>query len=136
MPLIEAPASDSSREYTPLAYLQAYDAVLDDDYAFAAYKELYRDSGEWLVRIVSRHTAGGSFEPEAMRKQARSAGAQGQPYFVWGYSFSPSEGDPRCIEFRVYQKDGVPSEVEIFVQLRNADGTASAPVITRFAWPA
>ncbi|MEZ6190012.1 MAG: hypothetical protein R3C45_01825 [Phycisphaerales bacterium] len=134
--LIEAPASDSSREYTPLAYLEGYDAVLNDDYAYAAYKETSKDSGEWCVRISSRHTAGGVFEPEAMRLQARSAGAQGKPYFIWGYNFEPSDSDPRCIEFRVHQKDGKPDHIEIFLQLRKADGSAAEPQSASFPWPA
>lgn len=134
--LIEAPASDTSREYTPLAYLEAYDAVLNDDYAFAAYKETSRDSGQWCVRISSRHTAGAVFEPDAMRQQARAAGAQGKPYFIWGFNFEPSESDPRCIEFRVHQADGKPSKIEMYVRLRKADGSADEPKSTSFAWPA
>ena len=133
--LIEAPASNSSTEYTTLAYVDAYEAVLNDDYAFVAYKEKDKGSGEWRVRISSRHTAGGVFEPEAMRLQARSAGAQGKPYFVWGYSFDPSAGDPRCIQFRVHVKDGKPSQIEIFVQARNADASAAEPKSVMFAWP-
>ena len=41
------------------------------------------------------------FEPEAMRLQARAAGAQGKPWFQWGYSIDPSAGDPRQIQFGV-----------------------------------
>jgi len=134
--LIEAPASDSVREYTPLAYLEGYDAVLNDDYAFAAYKETSKDSGEWCVRIKSRHTAGAVFEPEAMRLQSRSAGAQGKPYFIWGYNFEPSPSDPRCIEFRVHQKNGKTDHIEMFLQLRNADGSAAEAQSVTFPWPA
>lgn len=120
--------------YQHLAYVDAYDAVLDCDYAFVAYKET--DGFGWRVRIKSSQTAGAVFEPDAMRSQARAAGAQGRPWFPWGYSFDPSADDPRCIQFRVHVKDGAPSEIEIFVQLRTANGAAGESASVRFPWPA
>ena len=77
--LLEAPASTDSTLYESLAYVDAYDAVLNADYAFVAYRETDRDTGAWRVRIRSSQTAGGVFEPDAMRLQARAAGAQGKP---------------------------------------------------------
>src|SRR5262245_49868492 len=133
--LIEAPASDSSYEITPLAYLDAYDAVLNDDYAFAAYKETDRSTGAWRVRIKSRHTAGAVFEPDMMRSQARAAGAQGKPYFTWGFSLDPSAGDPRCVQFRVHVAGGKPSKIEMFAQMRLHGGATDAPRTATFAWP-
>ena len=133
--LVEAPASTDSMTYETLAYVDAYDAVLNGDYAFVAYRETETDSGAWRVRIRSTQTAGGVFEPEAMRLQARSAGAQGKPYFVWGYNFEPSADDVRQIEFRVHVADGAPSSIEIFVRLRKFDGTAAEPKSVTFAWP-
>lgn len=132
--LVEAPASDSNYRYETLGYLEAYDAVLNDDYAFVAYKET-DSSGEWRVRIKSRQTAGAVFEPEAMRLQARAAGAQGKAWFPWGYSFDPSAGDARQIQFRVHVAGGKPSEIEMFVQLRKFDGTADEAQSVKFAWP-
>jgi len=134
-PLIEAPASDASTTYETLGYVDAYDAVLNCDYAFVAYKETTKASGEWRVYIKSSQTAGGSFEPAMIQSQARAAGAQGKPYFVWGYTFSTTAGDPRQIEFRVHQKDGKPSAVEIVVAMRKADGTADKPKSVKFPWP-
>lgn len=51
-------------------------------------------------------------------------------------TFDPSASDPRNIQFRVHVKDGQPSEIEIFVQLRKFDGTADAAKSVKFAWPA
>lgn len=133
-PLIEAPTSDASHRYETLAYVDAYDAVLNCDYAFVAYKET-DGWGESRVRIKSSQTAGAVFEPAAMRSKARETGAQGKPWFQWGYSFDPTPSDPRNIQFRVHVANGQPSEVEIFVQLRKFDGTADAPKTARFAWP-
>lgn len=134
-PLIEAPASTDSITYDTLAYIDAYDAVLNGDYAFVAYREVEKDSGAWRVRIRSSQTAGGVFEPDAMRLQARSTGAQGKPYFIWGYNFEPSADDVRQIEFRVHVENGAPSAIEIFVRLRKFDGTPADPASVTFPWP-
>lgn len=132
--LIEPPASvPGGAQYQQLAYLEAYDAVLNCDYAFVAYQET--DSFGWRVRLKSSQTAGAVFEPDAMRSNARSTGAQGKPWFQWGYSFDPSASDPRCIQFRVHVANGQPSEIEIFVQLRKADGSVDAAKSVKFAWP-
>ncbi|MEO7598278.1 MAG: hypothetical protein ABIV50_05065 [Opitutus sp.] len=135
-PRAEAPANDSSRKYEKLGYVEAYDAVLNCDYAFVAYKETEKDSGQWRVMVKSTQTAGGSFDPAAIRNQARETGAQGTPYFTWGYRFEPSVNDPRQIEFRVHVVDGQPKTGEILVRLRKADHSADAPKSVTFAWPA
>ena len=88
------------------------------------------------MRIKSSQTAGAVFEPTMMTSNARSTGAQGKPWFQWGYSFDPSASDARIIQFRVHVKDGQPSEIEMFVQLRKFDGTADAPTSVKFPWPA
>lgn len=133
--LIETPANVvGGAQYQHLAYVDAYDAVLNCDYAFVAYKET--DSWGWRVRIKSSQTAGAVFEPDAMKSAARAAGAQGKPWFPWGYSFDPSANDARCIQFRVHVANGQPSEIEIFAQLRNADGSADAAKSVTFPWPA
>ena len=133
--LIETPANIAGgATYQQLAYVDAYDAVLDIDYAYVAYKET-DSNGDWRVRIASSQTAGGVFEPAAMRGAARSAGAQGKPWFAWGYSLDPSASDARTIQFRAHVRDGQPSEIEMFVQLRNFDGSAAAPKSVRFPWP-
>ena len=133
--LIEAPAAEHGNRIETLAYLEGYDAVLNSDYAFVAYKET-DTSGAWRVRISSKGTSGAVFEPDAMKSQARAAGAQGKPWFQWGYSFDPSAGDPRCIQFRVLVADGKPSEIEILLQLRKFDHSADEAKSVRFPWPA
>ena len=139
--LLDLPASGAGHKYEQLAYLDAYDAVLNCDYAFLAYKE--SDGGgsggagdEWRVRIRSSQTAGAVFEPAMMKSKSREANAQGKPWFAWGYSFDPSPGDPRMIHFRVHHRDGQPAAIEMCVRLRKADGSADAEKSVRFAWPA
>ena len=71
-----------------------------------------------------------------MKSNARSTGAQGKPWFQWGWSFDKSTDDARWIQFRVHVADGLPSEIEMFVQLRKFDGTADTPKSVTFPWPA
>ena len=132
--LVEAPASDSNYRYETLGYIDAYDAVLNCDYAFVAYKET-DSSGESRVRIKSSQTAGAVFERAAMRSKARETAAQGKPWFQWGYNFEPSSSDPRQIEFRVHVAGGKPSEIEMVVRLRKFDHTPDEAKSGRFAWP-
>ena len=134
-PLIEAPTSTPSQQIATLASLDAYDAVLNDDYAWVAYKESDSD-GSWRVRIKARHLTGVVFEPEAMRLQARSAGAQGKPFFTWGNGIDPSAGDARSVQYRVHVQDSKPARIEIAATMRKADGTAATPVSASFPWPA
>ena len=134
--LIEAPASDSSLQIDVLGSMDAYDAVLNDDYAFVIYKETERGSGQWRVRIKARHLTGVVFEPEAMRMQARGTGAQGKPFFTWGNGIDPSAGDARSLKYRVHVKDGKPSAIEIAITLRKADGSPDTPASLMTPWPA
>jgi len=133
--LIEAPASDSSLQIDVLGSMDAYDAVLNDDYAFVIYKETERGSGQWRVRIKARHLTGVVFEPEAMRMQARGTGAQGKPFFTWGNGIDPSAGDARSLQYRVHVKDGKPSAIEIAITLRKADGSPDTPAWLLTPWP-
>lgn len=134
--LIETPPSiPGGAQYQHLAYVDAYDAVLNCDYAFVAYKET-DSNGDWRVRIKSSQTAGAVFEPDMMKNSARSTSAQGKPWFQWGYSFDPSASDERNIQFRVHVRDGLPAEIEIFVQLRKFGGAADVPKSVRLPWPA
>jgi hypothetical protein len=133
--LVDTPASaPGGTQYQQLGYVDAYDAIINSDYAFVAYKETDA-SGAWRVRITGRQTAGAVFEPDAMKSNARAAGAQGKPWFQWGYSFDPSPGDLRNIQFRVHVQDGKPHEIEMLVQLRKFDGSADEAKSVRFAWP-
>lgn len=134
--LIEAPASTPAQQIAVLGAMDGYDAVLNDDYAFVAYKETDTDTDVWRVRIKARHLTGVVFEPEAMRLQARAAGAQGKPFFTWGNGIDPSAGDPRSLQYRVHVEGGKPARIEIALTLRKADHSAGEPSSLVFAWPA
>jgi hypothetical protein len=134
--LVEAPASDAEHAVETLGYLDAYDEVINDDYAFVAYRETHRASGDWWIRIESRGGAGALFEPSAVLLKARAAGDQGLAYFSWGSTLAPSAADLRHIEYRVHIADGQPAEIEICLQTRKFDHTADQPKSIRLAWPA
>ncbi len=133
--LVTPPTNDASRTYEQLGYVDAYDAPLNCDYAFVAFKETERDSGAWRVRIKSSQTTGVVFEPDMIRSQARAAGAQGKPYFTWGAGIEPGTGDPRQIEYRVHQAAGAPSAVEVVVRMRKFDHTPDEGRAMKFNWP-
>lgn len=134
--LVDAPATNPAAIYETLGYLEAHDEVLDLDYAFVAYKEISRATGEWRVRIKSSQTEGAVFEPAMIWGHARATETLGHPWFQWGYSLAPRAGDPRQIQFRVHVKNGQPAEIEMFVQLRRFDHSADNVHSLRFAWPA
>lgn len=136
--LMEAPASTDSQTIETLGAIDAYDAVLNDDYAFVVFKETDRSSGvegAWRVRIKGRHMTGVVFEPDMMKSQARSAGAQGKPFFTWGNGIDPTPGDARMIQYRVHVTDGAASAIEIVLQTRKADGSAMPAKSLRVTWP-
>jgi hypothetical protein len=122
--LIEAPEN-----CVTLGYIEAYDAPLNSDYAYVAYQD-----GE-SVRVKGYQTAGAVFESEAMRLQSRAAGAQGKPYFIWGYNLEPTDDDVRQVEFRMHVAGGKPSEIEMLLRMRLFDGKPDEPVSVRFPWP-
>ena len=133
--LVEAPASDDSTLRETLAYVEAYDAVLNGDYAFVAFKEVDRSSGEGCVRIRALHLTGVVFQPTALRGPARSACAQGKRWFTWGNGITPSAGDPRQIEYRVHVANDAPSAIEILVQTRRFDHSVAEAKSVIFPWP-
>lgn len=133
--LLDIPASTDSTTYRKLAYLEARDGVLHLSYAYVAYRET-ESGGAWRVRIRGSQTAGCVFEPEMMARQALTCEDMGKSFFIWGYQFEPSEGDPRHIEFRVHVEGGAPKEIEMFMRLRKGDGSPAEPKSVRFPWPA
>lgn len=137
--LMSTPANSGEKRYEQLGYIEAYDAVLNDSYAYVAYKESGGGFGppeeDWRVRITGRHTAGAVFEPAAIAQAARAAGAQGQPWFAWGFGMEPSAGDAREVSFRVHVREGKPEKVEMVLRTRGAGGGTGASESVSFAWP-
>ena len=132
--LIEMPSADGVHTFTELGYVSCYDAVLNCDYAFVAYKESERN-GDWRVRINSSQTAGAVFEPALITSQARQTDAQGKSEFIWGYNFTPSDSDPREVAFRVQVERGQPTAIVITVQMRKHDHSKGERKQITVKWP-
>lgn len=133
---LRLPLSDRWTRYDALAYLEACDLVSGEAHAFLAYQETSLMGAGWRVRVRSRLTAGGVFEPAAMAQQAQGATARGEPCFVWGYQRLPSAADARHIEFRVHVDAGRPQRLELYARLRCADGTPARARSVVCDWPA
>ncbi len=136
--VIPAPKSSTALEVEQLAYLESFDAVVDEDYAFVVYQETKTDSGKWVIRIKGSVTAGAVFDPDssALKSAIKKAAGHDEPYLVWGFNLQPKEGDPRLVENRVILgKDGKPSDLEVHLVTRKADGSARETQIATVAWP-
>ena len=133
---LRPPMSDRWTRYDTLAYLEATDLVSGEAHAFLAYRETSLMGAGWRVRVRSRLTAGGVFEPAAMAQQAQGATARGEHSFVWGYQRLPCAADVRHIEFRVHVDAGRPVRLELFARLRQADGRAATARSASCDWPA
>lgn len=132
---LRPPQSDRWTRYDALAYLEASDLASGEEHAFLAYQETSLMGAGWRVRVRSRLTAGGVFEPAAMAQQAQGATARGERCFAWGYQRLPSPADARHIEFRVHVDAGRPVRLELYARLRRADGRPAAARSASCAWP-
>jgi hypothetical protein len=132
---LRPPLSDRWTRYDALAYLEASDLANGEAHAFLAYRETSLMGAGWRVRVRSRLTAGGVFEPAAMAQQAQGTTARGEQSFVWGYQRLPSAADVRHIEFRVHVDGGRPVRLELYARLRLADGSPAPARAASCDWP-
>jgi hypothetical protein len=137
--IVSAPASTSTTEIEPLGYLASYDAVIDRDYAYALWKETKTSDGSWTLRFKGSCTAGGKIDPKhpSFRSNLAAAARNGEEYVVLGFSFRPSEADPRQVELRTFfdSKTLAPQRAEMHLVTRYADGSATDPQVLKFDWP-
>jgi len=136
--VISPPKSTDRLEITELAYLNAYDPIVDKDYGFTAYVERKPDSGKWQLRIGAKSTAGASLDPDhaSFRTRIDQAADAGDDHVCFGFRMEPKPDDPRKVENRLYfDADRQPTRVEIEVVTRRIDGTAREPLVASFDWP-
>ena len=135
---IDAPDSTERKEITKLAYLESYDDVSDDYYAFVAYKEQQKRTGEWRLKIKSKVGGDTSVRPNffSMRSKMAKAAVAGKNYYTTGWGLTPTKSDPRLVENRIYFDQSLkPNRVEIHLVTRNSDGSAKDKAVARFDWP-
>ena len=133
--LVQLPASSAEITYEELAYVASRDDILEQTYAYLAYKQTDVGTGGWLVRVTGSVTAGASLEPERIASAAAAAAAAGESSFVWGYRLATKPNDPRRVETRVHVAEGEPTHVTLHVVTRNRDRSPKAEVTAFFPWP-
>lgn len=137
--LINPPESSDRKAITQLAYVDSHDEVLGDDYAFVAYKEEDKRSGEWRLKIKGKKVADTSIKPESpiLRRKMAEAAQAGKDYVVTGFNIQPRNNDPRLVEHRVYFDEALqPQHVELHLVTRNRDASPKVKQVARFDWPA
>ena len=136
--IVKAPKSSSHTEVEQLAYLESFDAVVDKTYAYVVYKETRAATGKWVIRITGSVTAGTVFDPDnaSLKNAFRKAAGHEEPQIVWGFNLQPKDNDPRQVENRVLiDENGKPTEVEIHLVTRKADGSARDKQVASVEWP-
>lgn len=135
MGLVDAPDSSIYYQIENLGYIEAHDDVIDKTYAFRVYKETNTASGEVMIKIKSNLLAGTSITPQIANKKSLEAEEKGMKYSKIGSPFnSPGKNDPRKIEYRLYQKNGKPDYIKIFVVTRKDLHKRKAPKILKVDW--
>jgi hypothetical protein len=107
-------------------------------YGFIICKQNNLNTGAWEMRVFSNagNVTGANQTPELALEKSQQAQSEGKSYYTFGLPFHPlGELDKRQVEYRIYQTDGKPTAVEVFVVMRNADRTPKEPVALRAEWP-
>ncbi len=136
--LIHPPKPNDRTEITQLAYLNSYDAIVDKDYAYVAYKEENKETGKWLFKIKAKVTAGTSIDPghPTIRSKIAEAAKKGEQYFIMGFNMTPQGNDPRLVENRVYFDESLkPIYIEIHLITRKEDGSPTDEQVVKIEWP-
>ncbi len=133
---ISCPKSSTFTAIECLGYVESSDKILNDVYAYLLYKETRKNSSTWKMKIKGNITTGTSIAPAQALKLAGKANADGKSYFTIGSPLKASDtSEKRVVEFRIYQKNGKPTDIEIYVVTRNASGGANAPKTLKVKWP-
>lgn len=129
---------------TVLGYLEERDDIASRTdaalqwYAFIIYKvtDLTKSIDNFEIRIRSNWLTGTSFSIAKANELAAEANESNSNYSTWGAPYVPTgDLDPKRVEYRLYQVDGKPTAVEVYVVMRNADHTAKDPKTLRVDWP-
>lgn len=108
-------------------YLYVYDEIAEKYYAFVLYKVIDIPTKEVKIKAASNYLPGITFSPPYTTMAAKKAYNSGKEFAVQARVFNAPKGDPRIMEYRVYQKNGKPIAIEIFIIARNADWTPKKP---------
>lgn len=137
--LLEVPeVTNNYTERTQLGYVQSEDAINGMTYAYLAYLEKDLNTSNWVIYIKGEKTAGAKLDPNhsAFKRKCVEAAGTDNKYFIHGFSILPRQADARNVEFRIYvDNSGNPTELELYLVTRNADGSAKEAVSEKIKWP-
>jgi hypothetical protein len=129
--------SNPSEKIDRLGYLEQKDDVDNEIFGFVACKRQNLNTGEWDVIIQSNIALGAGLTNAQATEKAGQAQLEGTDYIKFGLPLNPlGQNDLRRIEYRLYQQNGAPTKIELFVVLRNSDRTAKQPKTLSVNWPA
>ncbi|MDH5720176.1 MAG: penicillin-binding protein activator LpoB [Spirochaetia bacterium] len=114
--------------YKILGFTGNYDEIQEKFYGFLLFKEIKMPSGEETLKVISNIVISNVFTMKNLQKTAKEAFEKNKEYDTFGYSIMPKKGDNLALEYRIYQKKGKPSAIEIYLVTRNIDWSAKKPV--------
>lgn len=131
-------ALNTSEQYAIWGYAETRDDLEKQWYGFIVCQRKNLDTGKWDVRVFTKsgNVTGSALTPEQATEKTVQAKEEGKTFVLFGSPFNPlGELDYRRIEYRLYQENGKPTAVEVFVQMRNADRSPKEPVTLKVDWP-
>ncbi len=122
-----------------LGYIEETDDVDHTTYGIIVYKETDLDTGIYIVKIFpSRFTSiyGSTYTFAQAENLTKKAQEDGVEYGSNGPRFNPiGVNDPREVEYRIYQTNGEPTYLEIYIVGRDADRQAKPAKTLKIDWP-
>lgn len=127
---------NSSQQIARLGFVEARDDVDQKTVGFVVCHRKNLDTLEEDVIIQSNIAVGAGLTLSEARKKAQQALAESKPFVTFGLPFNPlGPGDKRMVEYRLYQQNGEPTAIEVFVVMRNADRSPKEAKTLRVDWP-
>ncbi len=128
---------NTEEERTVLGYLEERDDVDKKWLPFIVCQYKNLNTGEISLRIFQKDTGGAGLTLEQATQKAAQAMEDGKEYFTIGIPYTPKgELDAKRIEYRIYQQNGEPVAVEVFVIMRDEQRQGKEPKTLRVSWPA
>ncbi|MCF6228403.1 MAG: hypothetical protein L3J82_07065 [Planctomycetes bacterium] len=135
---LKTPRNDSSFDYEQLGYFEVADALetgLGGVYAFLVYTRTRKGGGSAEMLVRSKFAQSTLLSPKTAGEAAWEMNEDGESMKLWGNPFKPrSKDDVRRVEYRFYQKGGVPEKLEIYVVARDKEGKAKPAETLTIIW--
>ncbi|GEM_PF-2226200 len=127
---------NTEEQRTVLGYLEERDDVDNKWFPFIVCEYKNLNTGEVRLRIFQKDGGGSGLSLEEAQQKAAAAFERGEDYYKIGIPYTQrGELDTRRIEYRIYQENGEPVAVEVFVVMRTEDRAAKPAKTLRIDWP-